>query len=95
MNFIDVAGAELLAHEAERRRKQGGSLTFYGLREGALHMLGNATFTDRLGPIVNFPSIPIATNTLVNSLDPKVCEKCENHVFRECERKCANIKRAA
>ena len=95
MNFIDVAGAELLAHEAERRRKQGGSLTFYGLREGALHMLGNATFTDRLGPIVNFPSIPIATNTLVNSLDPKVCVECKTHVFRECERKCANIKRAA
>ncbi|MDD5297765.1 MAG: SulP family inorganic anion transporter [Rhodocyclaceae bacterium] len=95
MNFIDVAGAELLAHEAERRRKLGGSLTFYGLREGALHMLGNATFTDRLGPIVNFPSIPLAINALVGGLDQGVCEKCPEHVFSQCERKCMTLKRAA
>jgi SulP family sulfate permease len=47
-------------------------------------MLGNATFTDRLGPIVNFPSIPIAINTLVRGLDPKVCETCEKRIFRQC-----------
>ncbi len=85
MNFVDVAGAELLAHEADRRRKNGGGLYFYGLREGSAKMLGNAAFTDRLGAIVNFPTIPGAINALVHGLDTTICENCDKRIFSQCK----------
>ncbi|MBI3525304.1 MAG: SulP family inorganic anion transporter [Betaproteobacteria bacterium] len=84
MNFVDVAGAELLAHEAERRRKAGGGMYFFSLRESALKMLGKAAFSDRLGAIVNFPSTTLAFSALVPNLDPEICATCQARVFREC-----------
>ena len=39
INFVDVAGAELLAHEAEQRRKMGGQLYLYSLRQPVRDML--------------------------------------------------------
>ena len=84
MNFVDVAGAEMLAHEAERRRKAGGGMYFFGLRETPLKMLGKAAFSDRLGAIVNFPSPKLAFSALVPSLDPAVCANCKARVFNEC-----------
>lgn len=84
INFVDVAGAELLAHEAERRRKMGGGLYFFGLSEGPLQMLGKAAFSDRLGAIVNFPSNAQALSALVPRLDPAICAACTVRIFREC-----------
>ena len=91
MNFVDVAGAELLAHEAERRRKANGGMYFLGLRESPQKMLGNAAFTDRLGAIVNFPSTTKAIATLVPSLDPEICARCTARVFMECGQQPAPI----
>ncbi|MBI5920875.1 MAG: SulP family inorganic anion transporter [Betaproteobacteria bacterium] len=84
INFIDVAGADLLAHEAERRRKAGGGMYFFGLRETPLKMLGKAAFSERLGAMVNFPSTSMATSALVPTLDPAICATCKARVFSEC-----------
>ncbi len=84
INFVDVAGAELLAHEAERRRKMGGGLYFFSLSEAPLKMLGKAAFSDRLGAIVNFPSTTQAISALVPGLDPDICATCTVRIFREC-----------
>ncbi len=92
-NFVDVAGAELLAHEAERRRKAGGGLYFVSLREAPLKMLGKPVFSARLGPIVNFPSTGQAIAALVPSLDPDICARCTARIFLECDTRPNNAAR--
>lgn len=84
INFVDVAGADLLATEAARRRKLGGSLCFQALRGDAQETLGNPVYAPRLGPVVNFPRKSLALGTLVNSLDKNVCAGCNARIFREC-----------
>lgn len=86
MNFVDLAGADLLAHEAERRRKLGGGLYFFGLRDAARETLGKAIFAGKLGPIINFPTKKQAIATLVPGLDAAVCSRCTARIFNECSK---------
>ena len=69
---------------AERRRKMGGGLYFFGLSEAPLKMLGKAAFSDRLGAVVNFPSTAQAIAALVPSFDQAVCASCKVRIFKEC-----------
>ena len=84
MNFVDVAGAELLAGEAERRRKRGGNLYFHGLRESASRMLRGAAFAMRFPPDTIFGSKREAIASIYQRLDRKVCESCAVRIFEEC-----------
>ncbi len=87
MNFVDLAGADLFAHEAERRKKTGGGLYFFGLRDAARETLGKAIFADKLGPVINFPTKTQALAALVPRLDDAVCATCTARIFRECAAK--------
>lgn len=84
MNFVDIAGAELLAEEAERRRRLGGALYYFGLRQAAADMIGKSAFAHRIGPVVNFPSKALALRAIVPDLDKSVCTSCKVRIFREC-----------
>jgi SulP family sulfate permease len=84
MNFVDVAGAELLAAEAIRRRTQGGALHFHGLREGASQMLRKSPFAEAIGCDAIHPSKRAAIANIVGRLDRDVCRRCQVRVFEEC-----------
>lgn len=84
INLIDVAGAEMLAKEAQRRRKAGGGLYFQHLRGDALTALGHPVLSDRLGALVNFPHRSQALAALVPDLDRAVCANCPARLFKEC-----------
>ncbi|MCK7493106.1 MAG: STAS domain-containing protein [Comamonadaceae bacterium] len=49
INFVDVAGAELLAQEARSRRARGGRLYLHSLREAACRMLCKPPYADDIG----------------------------------------------
>ncbi|WP_226801810.1 SulP family inorganic anion transporter [Alkalilimnicola sp. S0819] len=49
VNFIDLAGAEMLLHEARRLRREGGALYLCGLRDTARRKLQQGRFLDALG----------------------------------------------
>jgi SulP family sulfate permease len=49
MNFIDVAGAELLLYEARRTRESGGALHLCMLKEPVRELLERGGYVDRLG----------------------------------------------
>ena len=48
INFVDVAGAEMLAQEAKRRRKMGGGLYFYRLKDSVYKFLQARAITSRI-----------------------------------------------
>ena len=45
INFVDLAGAQLLEHEARRRRAMGGSLLFYNVKPDVMETLGVSSFS--------------------------------------------------
>jgi SulP family sulfate permease len=84
MNFVDVAGAELLAREARRRRDAGGSLYLFGLRDSASRMFGKAVYAGDLRGQDIFTSRGKAVATIVGRLDHGICARCKLRVFDEC-----------
>lgn len=87
VNFVDIAGAEWLAHEARRRRAAGGRFWFCGLREGAGALLGKRDFRPSFGPGAFHASKRDAIARIVGELDPAECAKCRARVFDECRRR--------
>lgn len=86
MNFVDIAGAELLAAEARRRRAAGGGLYFYGLREAAARMLGKPPFRQDIGEGAFFQTKREAISAVFDRLDRDVCARCTARIFEECRR---------
>ena len=84
MNFVDIAGAELLAQEARRRRARGGGLWFHGLREGAAGMLAKEPFASDIGSEACFTEKRDAIAGIYARLDKDVCAKCSKRIFEEC-----------
>ena len=85
MNFIDIAGAELIATEALRRRSVGGALYRYGLREEAARMLGKAPFRQLIGEGSSFVTRREAIAGIFECLDRGVCATCTARIFEECK----------
>jgi sulfate permease, SulP family len=84
INFIDVAGAEMLVHEAYRRRRMGGGLHFYRLKDEARTLLERGGYLAALGPENVFPVKTRAVAAIYSRLDPEICRTCRARIFREC-----------
>jgi len=84
VNFIDVAGAEALAHEARKRRWDGGRLYLYGLRQPVEDVLRNSGLIAEIGTDLIFNTKGAAIATLFGRLDRSVCARCTARIFREC-----------
>jgi SulP family sulfate permease len=86
MNFVDVAGAELLAREARGRRARGGGLYFHGLRESASKMLHGPAFGGKFSAGDSFATKGQAIAAIFERLDRRVCATCRARIFEECRR---------
>ena len=84
INTIDLAGAELLAREALRRRKLGGALYLCGVREAASDMLKRGGYQAQIGAANVFAHKPDAIAAIYPRLDPERCRNCKARIFREC-----------
>ena len=84
MNFVDVAGAELLAREARRRRARGGGLYFHGLRESARQMLHGPAFASEFPADMSFTTKREAIAEIYRRADRSVCATCRARIFQEC-----------
>ncbi|HKJ76574.1 MAG TPA: SulP family inorganic anion transporter [Gammaproteobacteria bacterium] len=86
INFVDLAGAELIAAEAKRRQRLGGGLYLYEVKDKVCEMLRRAGFIGTVGDENIFDSKTQALKTIVTEhLDPEVCRRCKARIFRECE----------
>jgi SulP family sulfate permease len=85
INFVDMAGAEMLAHEARRRKRMGGGLYFYRMKD-AVH-----AFFERGGYLADIPEenlFPVKSrpvSAIYRRLDSEICRRCTVRIFRECQ----------
>lgn len=84
MNFIDVAGAEMFAQEARRRRRMGGGLYFYRMKDAAYQLLRSGQYDHEIGEGAFFPVKTNPTDALYWTLDPDVCRNCKARIFANC-----------
>lgn len=84
INFVDVAGAEMLAQEAKRRRKMGGGLYFYRLKDSVYKFLKQGHYLKDIGEGGFFPAKSNVTLAVFNTLDPEICRNCQTRIFKEC-----------
>jgi sulfate permease, SulP family len=85
INFVDVAGAELLAHEAERRQKMGGQLYFYSLRQPVRDILERTGLIETIGRDNVFSGRHEAIGGVFARLDRSICARCKARIFLECQ----------
>jgi SulP family sulfate permease len=79
-----VAGAELLAHEAEQRRNIGGQLYLYSLRQPVRDMLARGGYSEQIGQANIFGTKYEAIGGVFARLDRSICASCHARIFNEC-----------
>ena len=87
INFIDVAGCEMLADEAHRLHVGGRKLYLCSMKGDVLDILGRGGYLDRIGEEHIFLSKVHAVKRIVfGHLDPERCRVCRARIFNECSR---------
>jgi SulP family sulfate permease len=84
INFIDVAGAELLVQEAKRRRAAGGGLYLIGAKRPVIDLLKRGGYLDEIGADHLFASKTEAFGSIVAKLNTQRCSGCSARIFSEC-----------
>ena len=85
INFIDVAGAELLVQEANLTRDAGGTLYLCNLKPAVRKVLERGGFLDLIGRDRVFDTKDEAIRAIYARLDPAVCRVCAARIFAECQ----------
>lgn len=84
INFVDMAGAELLANEARHRRAAGGRLYFYSLRKPVEELLERGAYIADIGREDIFHGKREAIGGVFTRLDRSICARCRARIFEEC-----------
>ena len=84
INFIDVAGCELLVHEAAASRDAGVTLYACNLKPEVRGALERGGFLDAFGRDRVFDTKDEAIRSIYARIDPAACEACTVRVFVEC-----------
>jgi SulP family sulfate permease len=90
INFVDVAGAEMLAQEARRRRKMGGGLYFYRCKDSIFKFLRKSDKLNDIGADGFFAAKSNWIKHVYYKLDPEICRTCKARIFSECHDKLPN-----
>ena len=85
INFMDMAGAELLSHLAHEMRTRGGSLYFYDMKEDICSHFKILEYLLDIGVENIFDSKKEAIAEIFQHLDKDICEGCNARIFLECQ----------
>jgi SulP family sulfate permease len=85
INFIDVAGGELLAREAKLAREAGGALYLCSLKPAVLDVLDRGGLLDLIGRDCVFDTKDEAIRAIYTRLDSERCRICTARIFAECQ----------
>ena len=85
INFVDSAGAELLAQEARRRKAIGGALYFHRLPPPVVEVLERAGHLQEIGRENLFSIGQDVIDLIYPKLDSNVCRSCTTRIFRQCQ----------
>jgi SulP family sulfate permease len=95
INFVDVAGGELLAHEAKVARDTGGALYLCRLKRGVRAVLGRGGLLELIGRDRTFDTKDEAIRAIYPRLDSERCRVCTARIFNECQSALPNGTRRA
>jgi SulP family sulfate permease len=84
INFIDVAGAELLVAEAKLSREAGGALYLCNLKPTVRDLLERGGHLDPIGRDRVFGTKEAAIRGIYARLDAGRCRDCTARIFSEC-----------
>jgi SulP family sulfate permease len=84
INFIDIAGAELLAQEAKRRKLMGGGLYFHRLKEPVVDTLTKGGYLDEIGRENLLTMGQNVIDAIYPKLDSNICRNCPTRIFKQC-----------
>lgn len=84
INFIDVAGAEMLVQEAKRRRARGGGLYLAKIKDEVCRVLKRGDFAELIGADNIFSSKGEAITAIYRRLSAEHCAACTKRIFLEC-----------
>jgi SulP family sulfate permease len=84
VNFVDVAGAELVAQVARELHDEGRTLYLASLKPRVEEALARAGTLDVVGPGQVFATKGEALAAIYRRLDPGTCERCGVRAFDEC-----------
>jgi len=85
INFIDVAGAEMILQESERRKKIGGGLYVVKMKDEVCSILKRGGYLGRFGAENVFVSKADALGAIFEDLDREKCSHCDRRIFKECQ----------
>lgn len=85
VNFVDVAGVDLLEAEARRRREMGGALYLHGLRAPVHAFLERGDAIAQIGADRIYEAKHVAIADIFSRLDPEICRRCTARIFYECQ----------
>jgi len=85
INFIDMAGAEMLARENRNRRSMGGGIYFHQLKDDARELLRRGGYVDEIGPDHFYDHKGEAIAAVFERLDKNICARCTRRIFNECK----------
>ena len=85
INFIDVAGAELLVAEARRRRAAGGGLYFYRMKDEVRALLARGGYLEELGADNIYSVKQRIIAAIYPKLDVEICRSSHARIFAECQ----------
>jgi len=83
INFVDVAGAEFLAREAESWRSEGGEFYLCSLKKKVRDFLAKG-YSERIGMENIYTNKEGAISSIYEKLDRPTCEACPVKIFLEC-----------
>lgn len=85
INFVDLAGAELLGNLVKRYTTAGGSVSFYRMKESVAEALRSGGFMKEIGEENLFPARSRPAEAIFPKLDKTVCANCSRQIFGCCK----------
>lgn len=85
INFIDIAGAEMLLNESRRHREKRGELYFCKIKPSVCSILKKGGYLEEIGEKNIFESKEQAIKAITGRLYKSICALCNRNVFLECE----------
>ncbi|MGD9385987.1 MAG: SulP family inorganic anion transporter [Thioalkalispiraceae bacterium] len=85
INFIDIAGAEMILQESEKRNKQGGGFYVVKIKQEVCNILKRGDYLRRFGAENVFISKTDAIGAIFEELDKDRCANCDRRIFKECQ----------
>ena len=84
INLVDVAGAEMLSREAQRRRGQRGSLSLCEIKPDVRQVLERSGYLEAIGADHLFATQKEAIDQMMSRIDTSECRQCKDLASADC-----------